>query len=63
MHYDNPAHESGVVDDSGVRLHFTADLSTRSLEATSLSLGDLSVSMPDIPNGGETLGGMKTKKG
>ncbi|KAL6077594.1 Cytochrome b561 and DOMON domain-containing protein [Balamuthia mandrillaris] len=53
IHYDNPGmpKQSGVVDSSGVRLHFTKDLSTRQHEATSLTVGDIGINLAPIPAG------------
>lgn len=48
-HYDNPGGESGSVDSSGVRLHFTDTM--RKFEASSLITADAFV----------TLGGEKVK--
>ncbi|KAL6062525.1 DBH-like monooxygenase protein 1, variant 2 [Balamuthia mandrillaris] len=51
IHYDNPGmpKQKGVVDSSGVRLHFTKDLSTRQYEATSLTVGDIGLNLAPIP--------------
>ena len=49
MHYDNPTHASGIVDNSGVRLHLAPTLATRTHQAASISIGDLALSLPDLP--------------
>jgi hypothetical protein len=42
IHYDNPVHDVGQIDNSGIRLHYETTL--RPIEAGVLSLGDPAVS-------------------
>jgi len=46
MHFDNPDDFSGIVDSSGVRIHYTDAL--RKYDAGSMTLGDPYISFPDI---------------
>jgi len=54
VHYDNPAHIAGLVDNSGVRVYYTPNL--RQYDAGVLELGDVSVTQPrQIPIGTNTV--------
>jgi len=54
IHYDNPSHVVGLVDNSGVRIHYTANL--RQYDAGVLELGDFGVTQPrPIPAGTDII--------
>jgi len=46
MHFDNPEDLAGIVDNSGVRIHYTSEL--RKYDAGSMTLGDPYIGFPDI---------------
>jgi hypothetical protein len=56
VHYDNPSRASNLTDDSGVKLYLTSGVSpSRPNEVGTLSVGDVSLSLPSIPAGLSSL--------